>query len=83
MTDLREKRQEADLSQRELADRVGISPSHLGNIERGQYDAPDDTIQAIREELDRALGEQIPPEDRLSPGQRRRIADRQGRARDR
>lgn len=79
---IREMRREAGLSQAELGDRAGVSGDYVGNVERGDYTPAPDTIQALREELRKALGEDVPEEDRLTAGQRRRIADRKGRARD-
>jgi transcriptional regulator with XRE-family HTH domain len=50
---LRKLRKRKGVGLRELAARVGISPSYLSNIERGKFAPPaEDTLRAIARELD-------------------------------
>jgi transcriptional regulator with XRE-family HTH domain len=54
---LRSRRQERGLSLRELADRLGVSPSLISQIERGRAKPSVSTLYAIVAELDVSLDE--------------------------
>ena len=77
---LREARRAAGLSLRELADRLGVSPSLISQIETGRANPSVSTLYAIAAELDVSLDELLfndrrPPEPRgtrPAPGSRER-----------
>ena len=54
---LRSRRQEAGLSLRDLAERLGVSPSLISQIERGRANPSVSTLYAIVAELDISLDE--------------------------
>ena len=54
---LRLRRQEQGLSLRDLAERVGVSPSLISQIERGRANPSVSTLYAIVAELDISLDE--------------------------
>lgn len=54
---IRQYRQWKRLSRRELAERAGISPVFLGEIERGQKDSSSHSLTLIAAALDVPLGE--------------------------
>src|SRR4051812_41593416 len=49
-----------DLTQKQLAERAGLSPQALGNIETGASDPKASTLAAIQEALEEAGAEFIP-----------------------
>ena len=53
----RQLRQDAGLSQNELADRVGISFSYLSKIEHGRSEPAEEVMRRLAEELSQVLGE--------------------------
>ena len=75
---LREARQPRRLSLRVLADRLGVSPSLISQIETGRANPSVSTLYAIAAELDVSLDELLfndrrptsPPERRLGGGGR-------------
>jgi transcriptional regulator with XRE-family HTH domain len=54
---IRKARRDLDLSQEALADRAGLNPKHLGEIERANKDPRISTILRIAEALDLRSGE--------------------------
>ena len=64
---LRARRQERGLSLRDLADRLGVSPSLISQIERGRANPSVSTLYAIANELDASLDELLFSDRRL-PG---------------
>lgn len=46
--EIRTKRRELEMSQWELAVRVGVTQSHVSNIEHGYVTPDDDLLEAIR-----------------------------------
>jgi transcriptional regulator with XRE-family HTH domain len=53
LRDCRERKQGPDFSLRRVADRVGIEPSYLSKIERGEQPPPgEDTIRRLAEDLE-------------------------------
>lgn len=75
---LRSERESQGLSQRELARRLGLSPSLISQIEKGQSKPSVSTLYAMVNELDLSLdglllrgstaGDAAPPPDRLPRG---------------
>lgn len=65
---VRQRRRALNLTQAELADRMAISASFLGHIERGTRSLSVDTLMSLCHALDLTpndlLGEQVPPSAR-------------------
>lgn len=53
---LRSLREERGISQKDLARRVGISPSWLSKIESGHYDPPWSSVRRVTKGLSVSLG---------------------------
>src|SRR5688500_20051047 len=66
---LRSRRQEARLSLRDLAERLGVSPSLISQIERGRANPSVSTLYSIVNELDISLDELMFAERRTTEGQ--------------
>lgn len=54
---IRKARRDLDLSQEALADRAGLNPKHLGEIERANKDPRISTVFRIAEALELRSGE--------------------------
>ena len=54
-TQLREARQRAGLTQRELAQKAGISPNHLSEIEIGNRSASEKILTQMAEALGKSI----------------------------
>lgn len=65
---LRERRRELGLSLRDLAERLGVSPSLISQIERGRANPSVSTLYALVGELDVSLDELLFSERRPSDG---------------
>lgn len=74
---LREERVKAGLSQRELARRLGVSPSLISQLESGQSNPSVGTLYALVTELDLSLDRLIRGPD-YEDSDRRRSADETG-----
>lgn len=60
---LRKLRRSVDITQEELADKVGVSPTFIGQLERGANSPSFDTIQKIAEVLQVDISELFLPPD--------------------
>jgi transcriptional regulator with XRE-family HTH domain len=76
---LRARRHERGLSLRDLADRLGVSPSLISQIERGRANPSVSTLYALVAELDVSLDELL-FNDRRAAERPARDADRGGQA---
>ena len=52
MIEIKQKRLQAGITQKELAQRVGMSKRHLIRIENGGYDPPEQTKEALEDTID-------------------------------
>lgn len=62
---LRRKRIEAGLSQTELAQRAGVTKSHLSDVERGQAGFSPRNVVAIAEVLGCTVAELMPDDESI------------------
>ena len=60
-TNMRRLRKEHGLSQEQLAHDVGLAPSYLGQLERGQRSATLGVVQRVSERLGAAASEMMTP----------------------
>ncbi len=65
---IRKARRDLDLSQEALADRAGLSPKHVGEIERANKDPRVTTVIRIAEALELRTGELFTLFDQRSLG---------------
>jgi transcriptional regulator with XRE-family HTH domain len=56
---IRQRRQELDMTQKELADRLGITPSNITIIEHGEQNLTIRTLAKLAEALDVTVGELV------------------------
>lgn len=61
------RRTELDISQRELADRMGTSVAVISRLERGRQNFSPSTLKRLAEALDARLVYTFEPTDRAAP----------------
>jgi transcriptional regulator with XRE-family HTH domain len=65
--EFRRRRVEAGLSQTDLAEKAGVSKSHLSDVERGQAGFSPKNLKAIAEILGCTIPDLLLPEDEAAP----------------